>query len=89
MSSEMNKPFNGTYRFVDSVIENKRGKHGSVYFCEYIGFRCPKAGEYYLSGAIVEGYRAGCDMTSEYHIIKPTHLAEQRMVWQKTDRITR
>jgi len=34
-------------------------------------FREPKAGEWYLSGAIVEAYRAPYDLTnSQYHIAK-------------------
>jgi hypothetical protein len=31
-------------------------------------FRCPKEGEWYLSGAIVEAYRAGSDLSSPYYI---------------------
>lgn len=30
--------------------------------------RCPKKGEYYLSGAIVEAYKAKNDMTTLYFI---------------------
>lgn len=33
-------------------------------------FREPKAGEWYLSGAIPEAYRAPNDLTSKYHILK-------------------
>lgn len=33
-------------------------------------FRPPKAGEYYLSGAIPEAYRAPNDLTSAYWIMK-------------------
>ncbi len=32
--------------------------------------RCPKKGEWYLSGAIVEAYRAPNDLTTPYHIAK-------------------
>lgn len=32
--------------------------------------RCPKAGEWYLSGAIVEAYRARADLSTPYHIAK-------------------
>ena len=32
--------------------------------------RAPKKGEWYLSGAVVEGYRAANDLTTEYHIAK-------------------
>lgn len=34
-------------------------------------FRAPKRGEFYLSGAIVQAYRAPNDLTSAYHIAKP------------------
>lgn len=33
-------------------------------------FRAPKRGEWYLSGAIVEAYRAPNDLTQEFHIAK-------------------
>ncbi len=32
--------------------------------------RCPKKGEWYLSGAIVEAYRAPNDLSSQFHIAK-------------------
>lgn len=32
--------------------------------------RPPRKGEWYLSGAIVEAYRASNDLTSEFHIAK-------------------
>jgi len=39
--------------------------------CEATGeFRAPKKGEWYLSGAIVEGYRAPADLNTPYHIAK-------------------
>lgn len=31
-------------------------------------FRAPKAGEWYLSGAVVEAYRAATDLFTPYHI---------------------
>jgi hypothetical protein len=33
-------------------------------------FRPPKKGEWYLSGAIPEGYRAPNDLTTSFHILK-------------------
>ena len=33
-------------------------------------FRCPKKGEWYLSGAMVEAYRAPNDLWTGYHIAK-------------------
>ena len=38
---------------------------------DVIGFREPKKGEYYLSGAIVVAYVAPNDLTSKYHVVKP------------------
>jgi hypothetical protein len=35
-----------------------------------IEFRCPKKGEWYLSGAIPVAYQAPNDLTTEYHIMK-------------------
>jgi hypothetical protein len=35
------------------------------------GFRNPKAGEFYLSGAIVAAYKAPNDLSSPYHIVTP------------------
>lgn len=37
--------------------------------------RAPKKGEFYLSGAIVEAYRAPNDLTTEYHIAIPKRPA--------------
>lgn len=33
-------------------------------------FRCPKKGEWYLSGAIVTAYKAFNDLTTPFHITK-------------------
>jgi len=42
-------------------------------------FRAPKKGEWYLSGAIVEGYQAKGDFTGDYHIAEIV-LIEKRTV---------
>ena len=41
------------------------------------GMRPPRAGEFYLSGAIVAAYRAYADLTSHYNVVVPTHRAAQ------------
>lgn len=41
-------------------------------FFSHQGMRCPKAGEFYLSGAIVAAYRAPADLSSPYQVVKPT-----------------
>lgn len=33
-------------------------------------FRCPKKGEWYLSGAIINAYKAHNDLTTPYHIAR-------------------
>lgn len=59
---------------------------GPVNFIEYglparwyyrkLGFRAPKKGEWYLSGAIVEAYKAPNDLTIEYMIVEKAHKAK-------------
>jgi hypothetical protein len=41
--------------------------------CQYdvIGFRAPKAGEYFLNGTIVQAYYAEQDLTTSYIIARP------------------
>jgi hypothetical protein len=39
-------------------------------------FRCPKKGEWYLSGAVIEAYKAPNDLSSEYHIAKLVHVKQ-------------
>ena len=63
-----------------------------LYFYESLGFRNPKKGEFYLSGAIPMGYMAKNDMSSPYHIIRPTYKANPRIVtliqgYEKGDKI--
>ena len=46
-------------------------------------FRTPKAGEWYLSGAIVEAYRARSDMTTHYYIarlVKTEEVITRRII---------
>lgn len=52
-------------------------------FYEKIGKRMPRKGEYYLSGAIVQAYRAPNALTFEYQIVRPTHAAERVLSWRK------
>lgn len=44
-------------------------------------FRCPKRGEYYLSGAVIEAYRAPNDLGTEFRIVRPTFRARQTTVY--------
>lgn len=42
-----------------------------------LGLRPPKKGEFYLSGAVVQAYRAPNDLSSSYHVVEPTTQAFQ------------
>jgi len=42
--------------------------------------RCPKKGEWYLSGAVVEAYRALNNLTTEYHIAKLVAVEEKTVI---------
>lgn len=51
-----------------------------------LGKRKPKAGEYYLSGAIPRGWLARNDLTTEYIVILPLRRFVQRTEWQLANR---
>lgn len=40
--------------------------------------RCPHEGDWFLSGAVVEAYRATADLSQGYHIAE---LVQGRIVW--------
>jgi hypothetical protein len=39
-------------------------------------------GEFYLSGAIVEAYRARNDLSTLYHVVIPTRHAIRDSIWR-------
>lgn len=41
----------------------------------------PKRGEYYLSGAIPQAYKAPNDLTTKYEIVQPIQEHKQQTVW--------
>lgn len=41
----------------------------------------PKRGEYYLSGAIPQAYKAPNDLTIEYEIVEPIREFKLQQVW--------
>lgn len=47
---------------------------GRCYF-RSVAFRRPRTGEWYLSGAIIEGYRAPNDLPTSYLVVEPTYHA--------------
>lgn len=46
-------------------------------------FRNPKRGEWYLSGAIPEGYKAQNDLSSPFHILKLVKVEVRTVVTEK------
>ena len=56
-------------------------------FYEAGPMRAPRRGEFYLSGAIVEAYRAPNDLGDVRRIVRPTHYAKQRMAWIEGDKV--
>lgn len=57
-------------------------------FFEIVEYRCPKKGEFYVSGAIPEAYRALNDFPSPYWIVRPTHRAERVTTFRKGTPVT-
>jgi len=51
-------------------------------FCEYEvkGFREPKKGEWYLSGATVKPYQAPNDLSGKYWVVEPTKKLKHKTV---------
>lgn len=41
---------------------------------ELLGYRAPKKGEHYVSGAIPAAYLAPNDLTTPYHVVRPLGL---------------
>jgi hypothetical protein len=53
---------------------------GASCFYRIVAKRKPLAGEWFLSGAIPQAYRATQDLPSIYGILVPTHYAETKTV---------
>ncbi len=52
-------------------------------YYKHIAFRPPRQGEFYLSGAIVQAWRAPNNLSIAYHVIQPTHHAKKVSVHKK------
>ena len=64
-------------------FEGMRG----LFFYERIGFRAPRAGEFFLSGAIVSAYLAQNDMTQQFAIARPTHRARLVSRYERGEKV--
>lgn len=59
------------------------GKHPCMYFISFKEKRPPRKGEYFLSGAIPEVYKAVHDMTQKHIVVSLLHVAKQKTIWVK------
>jgi hypothetical protein len=66
-----------------------RGVDYGICFYRLVAKRKPKKGEWYLSGAIVDVYLAPTDLTTEYHVVEPTHKAQRVTEWKRGEAITK
>ncbi len=53
------------------------------YFFYTVEYRCPRAGEWFLSGAIVEAYKTNSNLTTKYLVATPTDKAKKVTTWVK------
>lgn len=51
-------------------------------FYTYLGYRPPNRGEFYLSGAEVQAYRAYGNLETAYHVVQPTDYAISVKAWK-------
>lgn len=69
-----------TWRLPDSVAFEITGGHGwESRPYEILGYRAPKAGEHYLSGAIVQAWRAPCNMTQRFLVVRALPAKRRRL----------
>jgi hypothetical protein len=47
------------------------GLNDNPHTYEVVGFQTPKKGDYFLSGAVVQAYKAENDLNTFYWVVKP------------------
>lgn len=67
--------------FVNIELEGSSGKNKKLK-AQWDGQprRCPKKGEWYLSGAIITAYRAPNDLSDEFHIARIVEVEEKKVI---------
>jgi hypothetical protein len=50
-----------------------------------IGYRCPNKGEFFMSGAIPQAYKARQHMTREYFVVEPITQHRRMSRWMPID----
>lgn len=73
-------------RFVSASLMKGASRFGSVKTGE---FRTPKRGEWYLSGAIPQAYKAPNDLTTPYHILKLVRVTIQHYEYKTVTPVTK
>lgn len=68
---------------VFSITERSVVHSGQHKFYNVLGYREPKAGEWFLSGAIIAAYRADNDLGTKYLVVEPTDNAKKCYKWVK------
>lgn len=59
---------------------------GLAYFCkkftyDILGYRKPRKGEHYLSGAVIQAWRAPNDLSQEFLVVKIKNQVKPKQVW--------
>jgi len=63
-------------------IKHSEGMLAPRFFFDVVDYRAPKRGEFYVSGAVPEAYRAPSDgIRSMFLIVTPTDKAKQVTTW--------
>ena len=65
----------------ETLIFEDLGRPSMRCFYRIVAVRKPKAGEWFVSGAEPMAYKARNDLTTEYQIAAPTHLAKPATGW--------
>lgn len=65
---------------VNFIPRGQSGLFAARHFYRELGFRAPKRGEYYLSGAIVEAWQAPNDLTTEFMVVEKGPRAIRRTI---------
>lgn len=63
------------------IIKFEGKSLASKWTYESRGFGKPKKGDYYLSGAIVEAWRAPNDLDTVFEIVEPVQEFKLKQVW--------
>ena len=76
-------PWNSTKSVDQRAIMTFEGLNalGSKWSFRVLGTRCPNKGEFFMSGAIPEAYKAKQHLTQEYQIVEPIAEYRLKQVW--------